>query len=126
MGFLLGCSKLLDMLLVRNIILDLGVKLLVYSKSYSFAKLLDCQKVLDLSYSGDLNRVNFGRSSKKKHMGRCGFTIFYNHILEKSGKIGAYLGEGGGCLKCWCQKNPDFVLRGVFSGGGVFGMKGTV
>ena len=58
MGFLLGCSKLLDMLRVRNILHDLGVKLLVYSKSYSFAKLLDCQKILDLSYSGDLNRVN--------------------------------------------------------------------
>ena len=65
MGFLLECSKLLEMLLVRNIILDLGVKLFVYSKSYSFAKLLDCQKVLDLSYLGDLNRVNCGRSSKK-------------------------------------------------------------
>ena len=55
-------------------------KILFNRKIYSFCELLDGQKVLDLSYSilkkfqivldlsysGAMNRVNFGRSSKKK------------------------------------------------------------
>ena len=65
MGFYSGDRKILDMVTRSQYNTRLGGKITRYSKIYSFCKLLDCQKVLDLRYSGDLNRVNFGRSSKK-------------------------------------------------------------